>query len=734
MAPFRGRGSSRGRGRGGRKTRGGRKRGFATGTVEEQGANGHSASSIASDRESNSDSPAELSSSGEGEAHLTSNAFHSLLQSFQHSATAKDKPRRKRRKLGHAPALADEVDNVENELDDADDAEIADIGAEEEATPQPDAGEDDEEEVDRSDPFEVHFADPDENEMLKRLKAITEHRWTAEKVDVAGGRCVLQVPDVNQKASPRLKMKSARDVNLKPRLLGNAQGVLGQFDAVEQALAPSIFDYQDVLFGARTVRNAGRLRYITCLHALNHIYKTRDRVIKNNGRFARDQDNEDLELRDQGFTRPKVLFLLETKQACVRVVQAMTDLCNFEQQENKTRFLDNFSLPEDKFSDDKPDDFRELFDGNDENEFRIGLKFTRKTLKLFSKFYTSDIILASALGLRRAIETGNSKKKDYDFLSSIEVVVMEQADATLMQNWEHAEYVFSHLNLQPRDAHGCDFSRVRSWYLEGQATNLRQTVILSAYLTPRIMTLYNKYMRNASGRLKFTPDYAIGEIETLNYGIKQTFTRFDSPSHISDPDSRFKYFTSTVLPHVSRLPKPVQGGQGILIFIPSYLDFVRLRNSLVDSDWSYGIVSEYSSPTDVRRARSHFMSGKYSLLLYTGRAHHFHRYNIRGVRHVVFYSVPENPKFYAEAVSWIGRTIERGESGARECGVRVVFSKWERGELERVVGSKRSTLRILKRRPDAASSTRIRLRASNEEPNSLQTIHSEFITLEGENA
>lgn len=553
---------------------------------------------------------------------------------------------------------------------------------------------DEEEEQQRLDntedsPFDAHFANPDENELAVRLKRITDNQWITKKLDVGRGRGVLQVPAADEIALSRRKVRSTRDVVLKARLVDNAQKVLGNFDDTEQAIAPSIFDYQDLLFGARTVQNAGRLRDIICLHALNHILMTRDRVIKNNAKLAAATDDVDAEYRDQGFTRPKILFLLETKQACVRLLDSITKLHDFEQQENKKRFLESFSLPEDKFSDEKPADFRELFEGNDENEFRIGVKLTRKTLKLYSTFYNSDIILASALGLRRAIESGDPKKRDSDFLSSIEMVIMEQADATLMQNWEHAEFVFEHLNLQPKDPHDCDFSRVRSWYLDDQARHIRQTIVLSAYLTPKINTLYNKYMRNVAGRLKYTQDYTTGLIETLSYGIKQTFLRFDSPSHLTDPDARFKYFNTSILPSISRLPKTPEGGPGVLVLIPSYLDFVRVRNSLVDSDFSYASISEYTDTTDVRKARSHFMNGKHSLLLYTGRAHHFHRYNIRGVKRVVFYGVPENPRFYDEILGFVGKTVERGEVSRAEAGVRVCFSRWERLELERIVGSKR---------------------------------------------
>ncbi|KAB2099086.1 U3 small nucleolar RNA-associated protein 25 [Alternaria gaisen] len=644
--------------------------------------------SVSDDSESDASDDA-ASDEEEEEAQPISNAYASLLQSFSSRNTGSDEHRKKRRKLGHdepepdvevdeeSPALEAEDAVAEEEEEELDNDEVED--------------EDDQEEQKLEQAYERHFANPDENELAMRLKRIAANQWTSQKLDRKPGlgAGVLQVPSDEVK-TPVRKLRSVRDVDLKARLVENAQKRIGTFDELEQAITPSIFGYQDLLFGARTVQNANRLRDITCLHALNHILMTRDRVLKNNAKLAQAKDDDtDTEYRDQGFTRPKILFLLETKQACVRALDSITTLHDFEQQENKKRFLDSFSLPEDKFSEDRPADFRDLFEGNDENEFRIGVKLTRKTLKYYSTFYNSDIIFASTLGLRRAIESGDPKKRDSDFLSSIEMVIMEQADAALMQNWEHAEFVFEHLNLQPKDSHGCDFSRVRNWYLDGHAGFVRQTIVLSAFLTPKINTLYNRHMRNFAGRLKYTADHTAGLIETLSYGIKQTFLRFDSPSHLTDPDARFRYFSTTILPSITRLPKPVEGGLGVLVFIPSYLDFVRIRNSLVDTDIAYASISEYTDATDVRKARSHFMNGKHSVLLYTGRAHHFHRYNLRGVKRVVFYGVPENHMFYDEVVGFVGKSVERAEISRAEASVKVCFSRWERLELERIVGSKR---------------------------------------------
>lgn len=54
-------------------------------------------------------------------------------------------------------------------------------------------------------------------------------------------------------------------------------------------------------------------------------------------------------------------------------------------------------------------------------------------LQLFADFYASDIIIASPLGLRMVIGAEGEKDREYDFLSSVEILIMDQVEVLLMQ-------------------------------------------------------------------------------------------------------------------------------------------------------------------------------------------------------------------------------------------------------------------------------------------------------------
>jgi Protein of unknown function (DUF1253). len=54
-------------------------------------------------------------------------------------------------------------------------------------------------------------------------------------------------------------------------------------------------------------------------------------------------------------------------------------------------------------------------------------------LQLYADFYSADIIVASPLGLRVIVGADGEEGRDFDFLTSVEILVLDQADIFLMQ-------------------------------------------------------------------------------------------------------------------------------------------------------------------------------------------------------------------------------------------------------------------------------------------------------------
>lgn len=129
-----------------------------------------------------------------------------------------------------------------------------------------------------------------------------------------------------------------------------------------------------------------------------------------------------------------------------------------------------------------------------------------------------------------------------------------------------------------------------------------------------------------------------------------------------------------------------------LFFIPSYFDFVRIRNYLEDNKYDYEPCCEYTSGSGIARARAQFFHGRTKFILYTERIHFFRRYNIRGTYHVVFYGLPEHPQFYTEVVDFLGLKINDQASAAEEAtfSCTALFSKYDFLKLERIVGTDRA--------------------------------------------
>ncbi|CAD7068273.1 unnamed protein product [Tilletia caries] len=250
-----------------------------------------------------------------------------------------------------------------------------------------------------------------------------------------------------------------------------------------------IQSYVDLLHPYLALSQRDQVRETVAAHLLSHVQNTRRVILRNNERPAKaaasdggksakgkgasadDMDldvqddegeggeaktNDDLDelVRDQGFTRPKIL--------------------------SAKRFLRDFTLPEgtlDRLA--QPDasarfpaDHVATFQGNIDDSFVLGFKVTRKEWRAYARYYGADII----------------------------IVVADQLDVMQMQNWEHVKFVFSQLNHIPRKVHAStNFARVRQWSLDGAAPYLRQTILLSSLDTPEVRALFAP-LRNVAVR------------------------------------------------------------------------------------------------------------------------------------------------------------------------------------------------------------------------------------------
>ncbi|CAI8024360.1 Digestive organ expansion factor homolog [Geodia barretti] len=424
---------------------------------------------------------------------------------------------------------------------------------------------------------------------------------------------------------------SLSQLGIKPKLCHNWTAnspAASELTDIQRHLFPIIASYKDLLFSHRTVENSEELRRLYVLHILNHVLKTTSRILKNNHKLlqASKEGRHIEEPRDQGLTRPKVLILLPFRHSALQVVESLTSLLLPPGQgvvHNQRRFRREYGAedPAGQRVVPKPSSFTALFSGNTDDCFKVGVAIRGRMVRLFADFYSSDIILASPLGLRTIIGADGDKKRDYDFLSSVEILVLDQTDVFLMQNWEHVTHVLNHLHLKPREAHGVDFSRVRLWVLNEWSKSYRQTIVLSSFLTPEINSIFTTYCFNYVGGARCDGGREEGSVGQVARQLPQMFARLSpsvSPSQL--PDHRMKHFSSQVLPsYRGDLMK------GTVIFIPSYFDFVRVRNLMKKEELSIAALSEYTTTSGVTRARTQFYQGVTHFLLYTERAHFFHR-------------------------------------------------------------------------------------------------------------
>eukprot|EP01007_Sphenomonas_quadrangularis_P003120 NODE_568_length_1347_cov_192.484592_g443_i0.p1 GENE.NODE_568_length_1347_cov_192.484592_g443_i0~~NODE_568_length_1347_cov_192.484592_g443_i0.p1 ORF type:complete len:430 (+),score=95.47 NODE_568_length_1347_cov_192.484592_g443_i0:27-1292(+) len=404
-------------------------------------------------------------------------------------------------------------------------------------------------------------------------------------------------------------------------------------------------------------------------------------------------------MRDGGFTRPRVLIFVPTRYFATRVVDIITTLLAPETVENADRFQSDFQgdpLERDPKWNRKPEDYRRQFDGNICDRFCFGVSIRRNgtVLRLLSNLYASDFVIASPLGLSEA--TQKRKNNYHDFLSSIELLIVDQADALMMYDWEKVRRANEKLlNQLPKFVHSTsDFSRIYQTYLAGNMRHQRQTIVISSRLTPELNAFVMRECANRTGLVRATPSYGNGpamilpELSKIFNGARQVFQRLPcSSTKDACVESRFAYYGSKVFPKLPRdlVPSRPWETPSTVLFVPSYFDFVRLRNfyEKLESE-CFVELCEYTANKDVYHNLWEFTHMKRSVIMVTERFHFFRRYRIRQAKTVVFYGLPECGPFYSEIVNAVDTA--RGVTPT----VLVLFCRHDAHQLQRVVGTDRA--------------------------------------------
>lgn len=368
----------------------------------------------------------------------------------------------------------------------------------------------------------------------------------------------------------------------------------------------------------RVLRNNYKLRKRKEKELLKHAHAkgtepSSSRKSNRNKNHTNDADNllgqENLPLlQDQGYVRPRVLILCPFRSSARKIVSQIISLLGPNTTvSSMSKFEEEYGNHHEDANDDddmeqleggkaahrpqpKPLDYRNLFHDNIDDDFKMGIQINPGQgkgsgnekgayVRLFSDFYVSDIIIASPIGLKLVVENSQNNSLNFDFLSSIEILMIDQADVLYMQNWEHVQYIVSRTNQLPKSDHDTDFSRVRPYFLDVHESVQHRQLLISSYFTePEMQSFFRQYAHSHSGSIKLKKMWNNnqGYIANVNMNVKQVFQKLTVSSVQSQEDERFKYFCNNILVQLIKYDQT-----RTVIVTPSYFHYVRVRNELM---------------------------------------------------------------------------------------------------------------------------------------------------------
>ncbi|UKK00922.2 hypothetical protein MACK_000997 [Theileria orientalis] len=427
--------------------------------------------------------------------------------------------------------------------------------------------------------------------------------------------------------------------------------------------------YVDVFYVNNRVSVLNSVRFVYSLHIANHIVKSADK--------RKESKEED---RCEGFTRPKVLVICGLRCIAKEVIDNMLRLIpSSKSNKNVERFRSDFSLPEEDMKDQregfmktkKPLDFVKTFSGNQDDAFKMGIRYDSGLLHLYSPFYSSDVIVASPLGLRPLL---SDKEPDYDFLSSIEVVIADRVDIMKFQNWRLFTDLMKVINrplLKWRDG---DINKIRISAIDGQSEEYRQSVLISASKNVVFNSMF-KNLKNRRGGVKLlAPNKSDYVLLASKFKLQQMFIKVPCTDVKSSREECLDYFMENMIPNLDEI-------KGVLIVISDYTQYFRLSKRLKHANLEFLACHESNTAKQMKIARQKFSTGEIPILVTTYRLLFFKRYILKGSSKIFLIQPPEYGQLYKDFI----KMVETNRSNT----IISYYTKYDGMLMETIVGTQR---------------------------------------------
>ena len=373
------------------------------------------------------------------------------------------------------------------------------------------------------------------------------------------------------------------------------------------------------------------------------------------------KDNDTVNIKDQGFTCPKILILVPNKKHAKTLIEELIQLYSngsWKGISHKSKFKEDF----------------QEFSSNDDH-FRLGLKFSffDNKLDLYTSFDESDIIIASPLGLKLASPTSDSNsnsgsdnfknKKIYDFLSSIEILLVDFSEMFIYQNIEHLNEILTFLNKPPKNNQNIiNIDRIKETYINNYSIHLRQSIFVSEFKTLDIDILFNEHCNNINGKVIFDEMY-VNQVDKIKNDLSEKYSSLHKSKEYeirfefkmlfglkgeNDYDDKFNYFTKNVWHNLYE-----SFDKHTIIFIASTFDYYRVKSFFKQTSKSVCFIFEDSDKKDWQRYRKYFEDGKYKFMLFSERGYVYRKINLKFAKNIFFYSLPEDPKIFYDMIQLI---------------------------------------------------------------------------------